>query len=129
MYAWRDGQQVYCEITDANGVTLTTNIVTLSMSTGGIVIVKQPESVEVSVGAFAILSVEATGENITYTWYYKNPGNVKFYESAEAYVGGDGASYGISMSKWRDGQEVYCVLTDDTGAVVQTNTVTLTMTK
>ncbi len=124
MYAWRDGQQVYCVITDADGNTLTSDIVTLSLVKANVTITKQPvDTVVKASGETAVVTVEATGENLTYTWYYKNPGNVKFYVSGTTFA--DGNTYSIPMNKWRDGQQVYCVITDGNGNTVQTTTVTL----
>ena len=124
MYAWRDGQQVYCVITDADGNTLTSDIVTLSLVKANVTITKQPvDTVVKAAGETAVVTVEATGENLTYTWYYKNPGNVKFYVSGTTFA--DGNTYSIPMNKWRDGQQVYCVITDGNGNTVQTTTVTL----
>ncbi len=126
MYAWRDGQQVYCVITDGHGESVQTDVVTLSMKVeyGSIEIVKQPESVGVdSVGKKAVVTVKAKGEGLTYEWFYKNPGNVKFYKSGTEFA--KGAQYSIEVSKWRDGQQVYCVITDANGVSVQTDTVTI----
>ncbi len=131
MYAWRDGQQVYCVITDKNGNSVQTDTVTLTLAaaTGSIVILTQPTDTAAAQGADATVSVEASGEGLTYTWYYKNPGNVKFYVSGSQFVSEDGASYSIPMFSWRNGQQVYCVITDANGNSVQTDTVTLTMQK
>ena len=126
MFSWRDGQQVYCVITDANGETLTSETVTLSLVKAAVTITKQPESVVVEKsGDTATVTVEATGTDLTYTWYYKNPGNVKFYVSGNTFA--DGNSYSIPVNKWRNGQQVYCVITDANGLTVQTETVTLTL--
>ncbi len=128
MYAWRDGQQVYCVITDAQGNSVQTDTVTLTMKieTGSIVIVKQPKDVSVdSVGKKAVVTVEATGEGLTYKWYYKNPGNVKFYESNAEFANSN--EYAIEVSKWRDGQQVYCVITDAQGNSVQTDIAVLSV--
>ena len=92
-------------------------------------IVTQPEDTAADKGADATVFVEATGEGLTYEWYYKNPGNVKFYKSGEQFVSEDGASYKIPVASWRDGQQVYCVITDVNGDSVQTNTVTLSVQK
>lgn len=92
-------------------------------------IITQPENTAVYKGKDAVVSVEATGEGLTYKWYYKNPGNVKFYVSGEQFVSADGTTYTIPMAVWRDGQQVYCVITDGNGASIQTNTVTLSTAK
>ena len=127
MYTWRNGQQVYCVITDAEGNTLETDIVTLTLNNGSIQIVKQPENATAANGKNTVVTVEATGDSLTYTWYYKNPGNVKFYKSGSQFVSEDGTAYTLPMNKWRTGQQVYCVITDANGISVQTDTVTLTM--
>lgn len=128
MNKWRDGQQVYCVINDTEGNTLTSDIVTLSLTKPTVMITKQPESVAVEKsGDTAVVTVETVGEDLTYTWYYKNPGNVKFYVSGETFA--DGNSYHISVNKWRDGQQVYCVITDLLGNTVQTEIVTLSIQK
>lgn len=130
MFMWRDGQEVYCVVTDANGESLQSNTVTLHMYKGSIQIIKQPMDVVVdAVGDEAVVTVEATGDRLTYQWYYKNPGNKKFYESGEQFVSEDGASYKIPVAKWRDGEQVYCVITDAQGVSVQTNTITLSVQK
>lgn len=128
MYAWRDGQEVYCIVKDIYGNQVQTDIVTLSLKKADVVIITQPENVTVEkAGDTARLTVEASGENLTYTWYYKNPGNVKFYESGAQFVNGN--CYEIPVNKWRDGQEVYCVITDAAGMTVQTDIVTLRIAK
>lgn len=129
MYAWRDGQQVYCLITDADGNTLKTDVVTLTIDQGSVKITKQPESCTVANGETAIVTVEAEGNDLTYTWYYKNPGNSRFYQSGTQFVSEDGASYRLPMNKWRDGQQVYCLITDADGISVLTAVVTLSMEK
>lgn len=129
MYSWRDGQQVYCVITDGDGNTLETDIVTLTLDQGSIQITKQPENCSAANGENAIVTIEASGDDLTYTWYYKNPGNSRFYQSGEQFVSEDGASYSLSMNKWRDGQQVYCIVTDANGISVQSDVVTLSMAK
>ena len=127
MAAWRDGQEVYCVVTDENGESVQSNTVTLSMKKAAIEIVEQPVDVVAENGKLVVVNVEAKGEGLTYTWYYKNPGNVKFYESSADFVNGN--QYVIQVAPWRDGQQVYCVITDANGDTVQTNTVTLSIAK
>lgn len=126
MQKWRDGQEVYCVVTDKTGAEVQSDTVVLTMSEGPIVITKQPENVVVETkDDLAKVSVEATGEDLTYTWYYKNPGNKKFYVSGEAFA--EGNTYTIAVSKWRNGQQVYCVITDANGNTVKSDTVTLSI--
>lgn len=128
MQAWRDGQQVYCVVADAYGNTVQSNTVTISMKKADIEIVTQPQDVEVQVnGEAATVFVEAKGTDLTYTWYYKNPSNKKFYVSGDAFANEN--SYTIPVTAYRDGHKVYCVITDANGESVQTNTVTLSIAK
>ena len=122
MSASRDGRQVYCKITDKYGNSVKTNTVTLSM--GNVAkITTQPESVTVAEGKKATVTVSATGDGLTYKWYYKNPGSSKFsYTSSFT-----GNSYSVTMSEARSGRQVYCVITDRYGNSVTTETVTLKM--
>ena len=130
MAAWRDGQEVYCVITDAYGNSVQTDTVTVSIKKAAAEITLQPQDVVVAAkNDMAVVTVDAVGEDLTYTWYYKNPGNVKFYVSGDEFVSEDGKVYSIPVASWRDGQEVYCVITDASGAVLQTNTVTLSIAK
>ena len=122
MSAARNGRQVYCVITDKYGNSVTTNTVTLSMGTP-LKIVTQPESVTVKNGETAKVTVKASGDGLTYKWYYKNAGASKFsYTSSFT-----GSSYSVKMSSTRSGRQVYCVISDKYGNSVTTDIVTLTM--
>lgn len=90
---------------------------------GEMQIVTQPVNVAVKEGETASVFVEVIGDGLTYTWYYKNPGNVKFYKSGDAFV--DGNTYSIPMHTWSDGKQAYCVITDQYGNSIQSNTVVL----
>ena len=59
--------------------------------------------------------------------YKKASGNVKFYKSGTDFANGN--TYSIQMNKWRNGQQVYCVITDEEGNSVTSNTVVLSMSK
>ena len=123
MYAYRDGYQVYCVITDESGDSIKTNEVTLSMKKPAIVITKQPVDASAAMGEAVTVSVEAEGEGLTYTWYYKRADGGKFYQSGLAVEN----TYTTTMYSYRNGYQVYCVITNAAGETVQTNTVTLTM--
>lgn len=121
----RSGRQIYCVITDINGYSVTTDTVTLTMATTPLEIIAQPEDVTVADGEPAEIRVEATGDGLTYTWYYKNSGASKFAKTTSF----TGPTYSVTMSAARDGRQVYCVITDKYGDTVTTDTVTLSMEK
>ena len=121
----RSGRQIYCVITDKYGNSVTTDTVTLRMETGAteLKIVKQPEDVTVAEGETATVTVEVQGDGLTYKWYYKNPkGDVFFLTNSFT-----GDTYSVVMNTSRSGRQIYCVITDQYGNTVTTNTVTLKM--
>ena len=120
----RNGRQVYCVITDKHGNSVTTNTVTLSQKAKSVVtIVSQPQDVTVAAGQTAKVTVNATGDGLTYKWYYKNAGATKF-SVTNSFTGNE---YSVEMSASRAGRQIYCVITDAYGNTVKTNTVTLKM--
>ena len=121
MNASRDGRQLYCVITDANGNTVTTDTVTMKMS-NALAITKQPESVAVPDGETAKVSVEASGSGLTYTWWVAAPGSTKFSKSSITTN-----YYAVAMNASRAGRQLYCVVTDANGNNVQSDTVTIDM--
>ena len=86
-------------------------------------IVKQPKDVCAANGETASVTVKATGEGLTYKWYYKEEDAAEFtYTSSFT-----GAMYLITMNGAYDGTQLYCVITDMFGNTVKTNTVTLSI--
>ena len=122
MTSARAGRQVYCVVMDAYGNTAKTNTVTLNMS-GEVTITKQPVSVTVASGATAKVSLTATGDDLTYIWYYKNAGDSKFTRT-DSFTGN---YYSVTMTSARAGRQVYCVVMDAYGNTAKSNTVTLNM--
>jgi len=102
---------------------LFTSIYAFAETTSSLKITKQPVSVTVSSGTTAKIDVDATGEGLTYKWYYKNKGDKKFSRTTAF----KSDSYSVKMSKSRAGRQVYCVIKDKTGDSVKTKTVTLSM--
>jgi len=117
----RSGRQVYCVITDKYGNQVKTKTVTLYMGRPA-KITKQPAAAENIAGKKVTVSVKATGDGLTYRWYYKNKGATKFTASAVT-----GRTYSVKMNNARNGQQVYCVVKDKYGSKVQTQTVILSM--
>ena len=114
----KNGTRVYCRITDRYGNTVKTKTVTLKMKTVA-KITDQPYSV--IVGEKAEITVGAIGDGLTYQWYYKDVGAKKF--SLLSSVKSD--TYSVSITKARNGRQVYCKITDQYGNTVKTDTVTM----
>ena len=122
MNSSRAGRQVYCVVTDKYGNSVKSNVVTLGM-TGVLTITTQPQSVTVASGATAKVTVKASGEGLTYKWYYKNKGDSTFTLTTAFKTN----TYSVQMNASRAGRQIYCVITDQYGNTVQTVTVTLNM--
>ena len=119
--AARDGREVYCVITDANGNTVTSEKATLNIKKT-LTITKQPVDVSAQAGATASVSVQATGNSVQYVWHVKQPG-----ESAFAASTVKDATYTLNMSEVNNGTQVYCVLSDCHGNTLTSNTVTFSL--
>jgi D-alanyl-D-alanine carboxypeptidase len=77
----------------------------------------------VGTGETAKVTVEAQGDGLTYQWYYTSNGSSsQFFKSSNKT-----ATYTTTMDASRDGRRVYCVITDQYGNTVTTDTVTLRM--
>lgn len=121
MTSARNGRRVYCVVTDQYGNKESSECVTLSM-VEPVKITRQPVDVARDGGKTATVSVAATGEGLSYSWYYADAGSTAFARSSVTT-----ASYSLLMSSARDGRRVYCVVRDQYGNTVQSNTVTLSL--
>ena len=122
MDATRNGRQLYCVVTDKYGQTVKTVTVTISMAAAP-KITKQPVSVKVANGATAKVTFTASGEGLTYKWYYKDKGASTFTLTNSF----KSNTYSVAMTVARSGRQLYCVVTDKYGQTVKTNTVTISM--
>ncbi|MBR5301385.1 MAG: hypothetical protein IKU38_00950, partial [Clostridia bacterium] len=96
--AARSGRQVYCVVTDKYGNSVQTDTVTITMA-DPVTITRQPVSVTVGKGQTATVSFTATGEGLTYQWYYKDTTASDFSYSGSF----TGNSYSIAISAARSG--------------------------
>lgn len=122
MTAVINGRRVVCRVYDKYGNVVQTDTVKLSMKQT-VKIVQQPESVTVAKGEIAKVTVKATGDGLTYRWYYKNPGQTG-YSYTSTYKKN---TYSVRMDETRNGRYVVCRVYDKYGNVVQTNSVSLRM--
>jgi len=110
-------RQIYCVITDKYGNEVKTKSVYLRMAA---TVTTQPKDVTVASGKTAKTTVTAVGDGLTYQWYLKNAGANKFSKSSAT-----SATYSATMSAKSRDRQIYCVITDQYGNSVKTNTVTL----
>lgn len=81
-------------------------------------ITKQPENGRGQLGERMLTTVEATGDDLTYTWYVRDPRNSEFLVSSiKKNV------YSFILKKGNSGRLLYCVITDKYGNSLKTNTV------
>jgi len=116
-----NGRQIYCTVTDKDGNCITTRVAKLTAVS--IKIIEQPADVYAANGETAKTKVVAQGNGLTYQWYVKNAGASKFSMSSIK-----SATYSTTMSDKVDGRQAYCIITDENGEKVQTNTITFTKT-
>ena len=90
-----------------------------------LVITKQPESVTVPSGSKAYVSFDVEGDGLTYQWYFAAKDSSSFKRTSTF----TSNFYSITMSSSIDGRQVYCVVTDEHGNSVTTDTVTVNMIK
>ena len=93
MNSTNSGRKIYCVITNSAGQTLKTKTVTLSLGKT-LKIKKQPSSIKSPVGSTAKVSFTASGDKLTYKWYYKDAGKSKF-KLTKTFKGN---SYSLKMS-------------------------------
>ena len=116
----RAGREVYCVITDAFGNKVKTDVVTLIRVPVKLEITIQPTDTTAAFGEMFCATVEAKGDGLKYQWYFRNAGTDTWYTS-----GVRDNTYDDIMTKARNGREVYCVVTDQWGNSVTTDTVKL----
>ncbi|MBQ8974719.1 MAG: immunoglobulin domain-containing protein, partial [Oscillospiraceae bacterium] len=119
-----------CVITDANGVAVTTNVVTLTMTEpapADITITEQPENVSAKVGQSATFSVVASGEDLTYQWKYQTPTGTKWTKVGTSIPSAVTANLVMTAAEKYDGYKYRCVITDADGQSVTSDYATLTV--
>ncbi|MBR4692615.1 MAG: hypothetical protein IKP17_07640, partial [Oscillospiraceae bacterium] len=116
----RNGNQIYCVVTDAYGNTAQTNTVSMTAAEPLAITADLTDYVG-PIGSTASFTVQATGTGLTYQWWVKKPTAARFSKSS---VTGD--TYAVELTEARNGNQIYCVVTDAYGNTAQTNTVSMT---
>ena len=120
MSAEYDGAQVYCVVTDAYGDSMTSDKAVLRLPTE-LTITVQPEDAELPEGEMTEISVEATGDGLTYQWYVM-PGDSGEYILAEGFTTN---VYSVVVDESSDWSSVYCQITDAYGNTITSNSVSI----
>ena len=117
------GRQYYCLITDAEGNTLDTDIITVNLKKDPIVITTQPTDVnDAEVGQKYKVSVVAEGEGLKYQWKVSTDGGVNFSNTSAA--GNKTATLTVSVtSSAVDGRQFYCEITDAEGNTLNSDVI------
>ena len=116
--AARNGREVYCVVTDINGNKKTSDIATMSIAVPegytGPVITAQPQNWSGDWNEYPDITVTAEGEELRYQWYYSNANETKYHKSTEK----DDCYDTYPLVAFRNGRDVYCVITDRYGLSV-----------
>lgn len=115
----RDGRKVYCLITDKYGKTVKTDVVQTGIA---VKLTKQLTYTPVHYNATAKVKVAASGDGLTYTWYYKNANATRYTKTSVKT-----ATYSVKLDNFTKNGSVYCVIRDRYGNQVKTNAVRLQM--
>ena len=120
----RNGYQYRCVVTDADGMQVISNAVTLTVKTGP-AITAQPESVTAKLNDTVTFSVTASGEGLTYQWQWRK--NSTSAWATTTVSGNKTNTITVSATTTRNGYQYRCVVTDAAGVQTSSEVVTLTV--
>ena len=112
-----NGRLVYCVVKDKYGKEDTSKTFELRLQAS---IISQPKTVTATKNTTARVQINAAGDGLTYTWYFKNSGAKSFSKSSVTTN-----TYSVKMTSASNGRQVYCVVKDKYGKSVKSGTVTL----
>ncbi len=110
---------VIVTVKDADGNTASRSGDSVTVA-AALSIITQPKNYVGAVGSTATATVAATGNGLSYQWYFANPGAASFTKS-----GSKTATYSATLTAANSGRRLYCVITDAYGNTVTTKTVTM----
>ncbi|MBQ3575211.1 MAG: hypothetical protein IJA26_06055, partial [Clostridia bacterium] len=120
MTAELDGAQVYCVVTDAYGKSASSQKAVLKLA-AQLAITAQPATAELPEGEMTNITVEATGDGLTYQWYVM-PVSKSEFAVAEGF---NTNVYSVPVDFDSDWSQVYCVITDAYGNSVTSETASI----
>ena len=117
-----DGIKLYCVVKDSAGKSVQSDTITITVKCGP-VITQQPVSQSVSLGQTITVSLKATGDGLTYQWYFKKAGQTSFSK----WNNRTNASETVTPNDTWDGIQLYCVVKDGAGNSVKSDTITISV--
>ena len=108
--ARHNGNVYRCKITNASG-SIYTKSVTLTVILPPVV-TEQPKDVHAAAGDTVTFSVKATGEQLTYQWYYMNASSSGWKKVS---INGTSPTYTLTVKPRHSGNIYYCDVTDMRG--------------
>ena len=124
--AYRDGYQFYCTVTDRDGNSVNSDVVSMVVKAAEVIITKQPENVMNAVlSQLYYFTVEATGENLEYRWQVSSDGGETWQESWNG--GYNTPNLSVRMNANRDGNLYRCKITSGLKIVAYSDAVVLDM--
>ena len=113
--------QYRCVVTNAAGSVIS-EAATLTVLPKP-VITTQPEDFTVALGQYATFTVEATGDELSYQWQYRKPGQELWCK----WEGRTSATLTFRGTTFNNDYQYRCVVTNATGSVVRSEAATLTV--
>ena len=120
-----NGYEYRCKVTNAKG-SVYSSVVKLTVVAKP-VITANPKSVSVTAGKTATFKVTATGDKLSYQWYYKKPGTSTWVKVS---ANGTSATYKLTTAARHNGYVYRCRVTNTVNGVtssVYSTTATLTV--
>ncbi len=123
--ARHDGYSYRCKVTNSAGSATSSEalLTVVTQSPAEPVITSQPVDVTVTEGAKATFRVVASGEGLTYQWYYQKPGSATWNIVKTK---GKSATYTVTTEARHNGYQYACVVTNAEGTATS-NAATLTV--
>ena len=112
-----------CKLTDANGITVTTDAVALTVTAG---ITKEPTDLAAASGTIGKFNISADGAGLSYQWQYMMPDGDEWINSTAK--SGRTDTLCVNVREAINGYKYHCVVTDASGNVITSEEASLTVT-
>ena len=117
-----NGIELYCVVKDKEDHSVTSKTITVTV-TQKLKITTQPTDKIVELGDPVTVSLKAQGTGLTYQWYYKKAGQTSYSK----WNGRTHASEVVTPNASWNGIQLYCVVKDNTGKSVSSDTAKITV--